>query len=167
MKPPRPASRATTVVVCADAVAVADAAASACRNRSSPARQRKRLREAPPRNERPERTERPERNDRPERNERPDSDLNLRIEVDDSNALPGQNGPSVPNTARRRDTSPSFCRESRSPNIPVWPSAPACTSQRAVCGCRSKSSRLSPLRKFLPTMNLSLRQPLLRRCGCA
>ena len=75
---------------------------------------------------------------------------------------PGRSGPSVLNTARRRDTSPSFCRESRSPNIPVWRLSPGLHQPASGLRLRPKSSRRSPLPKFLPTMNLSLRQPLLR-----
>ena len=154
----RPASPVTTVAECADAAAAADAAGSACRNRSSPVRQRKRpsrLRRAMNAQNVPS-----ARNAMNVRNGV--GGPNFRIEVDDRNGLPGRNGPSVLNTARRRDTSPSFCRESRSPNIPAWPRLrlhhPG-SAQRL----RFMSGQLSPLPKFLLTMNLSLPLRLLLR----
>ncbi len=151
---PRPASRATTVAACVAAVAVAAAAGSVCRNRSSPVRQRKRLwklrRAMSDQNARNVPSVRSAMNVRSEV-----GGPNFRIEVDDQTGLPGRNGPSVLNTARRRDTSPSFCLESRSPNIRAWLRLRQHHPGSAQ-GLRFTNSRLSPLRKFLLTTNLSL-----------
>ena len=121
---PRPASRAKIAAAFAAAVAVADAAASACRNRSSPARQQKRRARLHGLNGQNAPTVPNVVSAR--------HDLNLPNEVDDPSGHPEQSGQSVPNTDRRRDTSPSFCRESRSPNIPVWPSAPPAPSRERL-----------------------------------
>ena len=112
-------NRAITAVVCVDAAAVADAAASACRNRSSPVRQ-------------PRRRERLRVLIVPNATDQSGTRMigrNVRIGRNESTGSSGRTGQnarairsssSAPNTGRRRDTSPSFCRESRSPNISGW-----------------------------------------------
>ena len=57
----------------------------------------------------------------------------------------GRSGPNVPNTDRRRDTSPSFCRENPSPNISEWHQSRPAPSQRTACGLRLKSRRRRPI----------------------
>ncbi len=153
------------MVVCAAAVAVGDAAANACRNRSSPVRRRthlRRLRRAMTVPNGPSvRNEVIVRNVTTARNEV--DDLNFRIEVDDQNGLPERIGPSVLNTGRRRATSPSFCRESRSRNIPVWrPHRQGRPHPSDDPPLRPKSGLRNRLQKSSPTMNLSLQWPLLR-----
>ena len=74
-----------------------------------------------------------------------------------------QSGQSVPNTDRLRDTSPLFCRESRSPNIQRL-AQPRLHEAGTACATGPGTAGSGRLRKFLPTMSPFLRrQPFL--CG--
>ena len=108
------------------------------------------------------RTERPERNDRPERNERPvrseASDRGGRFDRPSRTERPehSEYGP-PPGYQPMILPGESISKYSR---MATSPSRPAPASERPAV--RLKSRLRSRWRKFLPTMNQSLRQPLLR-----
>ena len=138
MSRPLPESPATTVAACGDAAAAGGAVASACQNRSSPVRRRKRrerLRGLSAQNVQSVR-----------------NGLNGLNSQNGRDGRAGRNGPSVPNTGRRRDISPSFCRENQSQNINGWP-RPGPRLRARGLRLRHLTSPQRPSRRFFPKMS--------------